>query len=380
MIQLVLACVVACLMSAPALATAPADRGRPVAPLPETARLVLDEDWSSGTIDPARWYVPRRHWEDNGNNGVVPENVRIGRDVVNGREQNVLVCEAHGDRYDGPVVGRAGKKTRVGGMVVSKAFFASGRYEVVMKVGSAERRDGGPADPHRPKGAVPAVWTYAYRWVAVPHGKRDEFVPKTPLYNPLMQRAGGGANEYWSEIDFPEFGKRGNFDLGLYNTFCQNRAESKEFDVSAAIDGRYHKLTTEWRTELRPLKGVVDAQVVKAEGYYWVRDKAVPFDRYCGDPLKRLGRDDYAVYAGARVDHWIDGRKVAENTRYVPAMAAQLTMGVWLPHWGGEAPWATATVSFASVKVWQFDDPADVRDVLTGDVSDNFDKEGRAAR
>lgn len=30
--------------------------------LPEHARLVLSEDWSSGEIDQARWYVPRRHW------------------------------------------------------------------------------------------------------------------------------------------------------------------------------------------------------------------------------------------------------------------------------------------------------------------------------
>jgi hypothetical protein len=28
----------------------------------------------------------------------------------------------------------------------------------------------------------------------------------------------GRANEYWTEIDFPEFGAQGNFDIGLYNT------------------------------------------------------------------------------------------------------------------------------------------------------------------
>lgn len=356
------------------------DVGGRLGPVPEKARLVLDEDWSSGRIDPVRWYMPRRQWEDGGNNGVTPENVGVGQDVINGRQRNVLICQAHGDQYNGPVLGRSGKKVRVGGMVVSKAFFASGRFEVVMKIGSAEPHDGGPADPRRPIGAVPAVWTYAYRYVSVPRKQMDEFLPGTPLYNPLMKRYGIGANEYWSELDFPEFGRAGNFAVGLYNAFCQNWHDSKAFDVSAAVDGQYHTLTTEWRTVLRPLEGVTDAQVAEAEGYWWIRDKAVPFDRYWGNPLKRLGTDHYAVYSGVRADHWIDGKKVAENTKYIPAMAAQLTMGVWLPRWGGQAPWQTATASFASVKVWQYDDPGDVRQILTGDVPDNFGPDGRPMR
>lgn len=306
---------------APALAapaTRPADASLPLGPVPEKARLVLDEDWAAGTVDAAKWYAPRRAWGA-GNHGVAPENVRVGRDIVGGRERPVLVCEAHGDRYDGPAVGRGGRKDRVGGMVVSKAFFASGRFEVMMKVGAADPHPGGPADPRRPKGTVPAVWTYAYRYVTVPRGRAGGFVPDAPLYNPLMRGNGGGANEYWSEIDFPEFGRAGNFDVGLYNTFCQNRHEPKEYDVSAAVDGRYHTLTTEWRTRLEPADGVTDAQVAEAEGYFWVKDKAVPFERYLGNPLKRLDKDKYAVYAGERADHWIDGKKVAENTRFVPA-------------------------------------------------------------
>ncbi len=44
-------------------------------PIPEAARLVIDEDWSSGRIDPQKWYVLRKQWGV-GNHGVVPENVR----------------------------------------------------------------------------------------------------------------------------------------------------------------------------------------------------------------------------------------------------------------------------------------------------------------
>lgn len=342
------------------------------APVPEKARLAMNEDWSGGRIDTSRWYILRKQWGQ-GNHGVVPQNVYVARDTVAGREQNVLVCEAHGDQYDGPVFGIGKQKTRVGGVIVSKEFFASGRFEVVMKIGSTAAHEGGPENPACPRGAVPAVWTYGYRLVRVDKEHLGVFVTKVPLYNPHMPAYGGGANEYWSELDFPEFGKDGDFTRGLYNTFLQNRHDPRVFDTSIAADGQYHTLTTEWRTTLQPLEGVTDAQVTEHGGYWWVQDKAIPFDRYFGNPLKRLGQDRYAVYMGEKAEHWIDGKKVGENTKYVPAMAGQLNLGVWLPAWGGPAPWKTARVSFASVKVWQYDDPGDVRGVITEDIQNSPD-------
>src|SRR3712207_1765267 len=103
-----------------------------VPPLPAEARLAFEEDWAGGAIHPAKWYRLRKRWGE-GNHGVVPENVRIEPDTVGGKRKNVLVCEAHGDQYGGPVVGERGRKTRVGGVIVSRPYFASGRFEVVMK-------------------------------------------------------------------------------------------------------------------------------------------------------------------------------------------------------------------------------------------------------
>lgn len=340
-------------------------------PLPKGAKLAFQEDWSSGKIDPARWYVPRKKWGQ-GNNGVSPENVRIARDVVAGRDQPVLVCQANGDLYDGPVTGHDGQRTRVGGMVVTTGFFASGRYEVVMKIGSTEKSKEGPEDPMRPKGAVPAVWTYGYRYVSVPKEGMDAFHKSEPLYNPHMKAYGEGVNEYWTELDFPEFGKGGDFDKALYNTFLQNKHQSRSFGVKPVIDGQYHTLTTEWRTKLVPIEGVTDAQVSRKGDLYWVQDRAVPFNRYFGNPLKRLGKDRYAVHAGDRVDHYLDGKKVGENLVFVPSMAGQLTMGVWLPGWGGPAPWKQSTASFASVRIWQFGDEGDVRGVITDNITNNY--------
>ncbi|MCA9068852.1 MAG: hypothetical protein KDA84_08015, partial [Planctomycetaceae bacterium] len=98
---------------------------------------------------------------------------------------------------------------------------------------------------------------------------------------------------------------------------------------------------------------------------------------YLGNPLKRIGPNQYAVYQGDKVTHWLDGQKVGENTKFVPAMAAQLNLGIWLPKWAGPTPWKTARVSFASVKVWQYGDPGDVRGILTDDITNNFDAQGR---
>lgn len=340
-------------------------------PLPESAKLAFQEDWSSGKIDSRRWYLPRKKWGQ-GNHGVSPENVCIERDTVAGKEKHVLVCQANGDLYDGPVIGHEGQRTRVGGIVVTREFFASGRYEVVMKIGGTTKVDGGPDNPMRPKGAVPAVWTYGYRYVSVPKDGMDAFHKSEPLYNPHLKAYGEGVNEYWSELDFPEFGKGGDFDKALYNTFLQNKHQPRTFDVKPMIDGKYHTLTTEWRTGLVPIAGVTDAQVIESGGYHWVQDKAIHFNRYLGNPLKRLGANNYAVYMGTRADHYIDGRKVGENLTFVPSMAAQLTLGVWLPGWGGTAPWKQSTVSFGPIRIWQYRDPGDVRGVIVSNVTDNY--------
>ncbi len=325
--------------------------------MPEGAQLVLEEDWSTGKIDPKKWYVLRKRWGRD-NHGVVPENVFIAKDKVGGKTQNVLTCRGHGDLYQGPIKGWKGNTTRVGGVIVSKEFFASGRFEVVMKIGSPE--------VPRPIGMVPAIWTYASRWI-----KADQ---KTPLSNPKIK------NGYLSEIDFPEFGKGQDLESGLYNTFMNNEHDSQTLSTKAAIDGQYHTFTTIWRTHLVPMDDIADTQVAEAENFFWIQDAKVPFASYRGNPLKRLGKDKYARYAGKEVSHFIDGKLIGTFKTFIPAMASQLNMGVWFPGWGGAAPWTTSSVSIASVRVWQFKDSGDVRGILTEDISNNMNEAGTPVR
>ncbi|MGE9268924.1 MAG: glycoside hydrolase family 16 protein [Verrucomicrobiales bacterium] len=341
---------------------------RPLTPLPEQAELVFHEDWSGGRIDPARWYPLRKQWGQ-GNHGVVPENLAIVPDLVDGKEVKVLRCQANGDAYDGPVTGLWGQKSRVGGVLVSKPFFASGRFEVLMKIGDPEH----PTPP----GIIPAIWTYASRSVIVPPEKSDDFQAESPLYHPYLQQWGKGHAFYWSELDFPEFGKQGDYTKPLYNTFLNKMHEPKEMPSHGAADGRYHRYVTEWRTELVPFPEVRDEHVREAEGYHWIASKDIPYEKYFGQPLKKIGPNDYALYAGKVVDHWIDGKYVGRNDRFVPSMAAQLNIGVWLPDWAGPAPWQTRHVYFSEIKVWQFHDSGDVRGILTEDIADSFDEKGQ---
>lgn len=336
--------------------------------MPEGTKLVLDEDWSSGRIDPERWYSLRKQWGQ-GNAGVVPENLAIVKDTVAGASKNVLRCTANGDQYDGSIVGQRGMKKRVGGVLVSKQHFASGRFEVVLKIGDRENP--------KPQGMVPAIWTYGYRLVRVAEDLSDNFIAKQPLYHPYLQEWGKGMAFYWSEIDFPEFGKAGEYARPMYNTFLNKQKHSRTFDVHGAADGGYHTYTTEWRTHLVPIDGVKDSQVAEAEGFAWVQDKAIPYEKYWGAPLKKIGADQYAVYSGLSATHWIDGKYVGTNTELVPAMSGQLNLGVWLPEWAGAAPWRSMSISIASVKVWQYGDPGDVRGILTEDIRDSFDEAGQ---
>ncbi len=362
-----------------ALLTGTAAKGAPIPRLttPPASQLVFEEDWASENIDPEKWYVLQKRWGwGDLESGVVKKNVFLAQDTIDGKRKNVLICRGHGDEYQGPVIGWQGRKTRVGGVIVSKPFFASGQFEVVMKIGSTNRTATGPKDPTHPIGMLPALWTYAYRWVSAGDSDPEAFHADNPLYNPLMLSEGKTRFMYWSELDFPEFGKEQNLEQGLYNTWLNLNHHSSTSSTKATIDAQYHTFTTLWRTELAPMENITDDQVIAHDGYWWIQDKTVPYEAYRCNPLKRLGKNRYALCQGKEVLHFIDGEYVGANRVFVPAMAAQLNMGVWFPHWAGAAPWGESSISISSVKVWQFDDPGDVRGILTEDLGNNMDENG----
>ncbi len=71
---------------------------------------------------------------------------------------------------------------------------------------------------------------------------------------------------------------------------------------------------------------------------------------------------------------------MAENRKFVPAMAAQHNFGVWLPDWAGAAPWKHATGSFARRTSGSTTTPDDACNVLTDRISDSPAKDGHPLR
>ncbi|MCM8525287.1 MAG: hypothetical protein NE327_02145 [Lentisphaeraceae bacterium] len=328
---------------------------------------VFLEEWENGKFDSNKWYFPRKKW-GNGNNGVIPENLEFSEDIVFGKKKTVLNFYGNGDEYKGSLVGFEGHKNRVGSMIVSKRFFASGIYETVFKIGES--------DKGAPKGMVPAIWTYAYRFVKHREGMYKKFDPENPSYHPILDRHKWGGSEYWSEIDFPEFGKDQKLGEALFNTFLNVNFHSQTIKTPSVLDGKYHTLKMTWTTKLTPVPEAKDSLVIEENGYCWVQSEEIPFEKYRGNPLKKLGKDKYVAYQGKEIIYELDGEVIGKSTSFVPAMAAQFTLGVWFPDWGGKAPWSRAKMSIASVKITPLKNEGDCFGFLNQDLKDNFDIKG----
>ncbi len=100
---------------------------------------VLYDDFEAG-LDPTKWLVVDKAWGgDNG--GLAPENVDI--------QDGILLLRAHGDQYEGDVVGHNDRTTRVGAGIATREYYASGSYEVHARIPEAS-------------GAASAFWTFHY--------------------------------------------------------------------------------------------------------------------------------------------------------------------------------------------------------------------------
>ncbi|MDG2381463.1 MAG: glycoside hydrolase family 16 protein [Pirellulaceae bacterium] len=105
----------------------------------EPTTEILYDDFGDG-LDLESWLVVDKAWGgDNG--GLVPENVEI--------KDGLLLLHAHGDDYEGEVVGHNDRTTRVGAGIATRDYYASGRYEVRARIPEVT-------------GAASAFWTFHY--------------------------------------------------------------------------------------------------------------------------------------------------------------------------------------------------------------------------
>jgi len=181
----------------------------------------LFDDFTDG-LDPQKWLIADKAWGgDNG--GVIPANV----EVVDG----IVRLAAHGDNYTGDVVGHGGRTTRVGATIVTRDYYASGRYEVRARVPQT-------------LGAASAFWSYHY----------IEYHPSQPEYWTEPNRIRN------SEIDweFPTARDDGtqndpvSFDYARANTWGgkfggEGGNVSLRPNIGELVaDGEFHTYAYEW--------------------------------------------------------------------------------------------------------------------------------------
>ena len=269
-----------------------------------SAQPELFDDFANG-IDPEHWLIADKAWGgDNG--GVVPANV----EVVDG----MVRLAAHGDRYAGDVVGHGDRTTRVGATIVTRDYYASGRYEVRARVPQT-------------LGAASAFWSYHY----------IEYHPAQPEYWTEPNRIRN------SEIDweFPTARDDGtpndpvSFDNARANTWGgkfggEGGNVSLRPDIGELVaDGEFHTYAYEWHAG--------------------------------GD-----GRDPFVAWS-------IDDVEVARYTGEsfgqdnVPYRASRFWIGIWFPAsgyrdqvgWAGDPDFDTAYLDIDWVRITPTYAPAD---------------------
>ena len=275
------------------------------------------DDFSSGLVDSNKWFAAKKNWggetkKDSGedyNGGVVPENVYVVGDK--------LQCEAHGNLYEGDLIGvnkpRRIPRTdgkRVGGCVVTKNYYASGRYEVRAKIA--------------PKlGVCSAIWTFEYEEIYA-----QDKIPAGAVWS---SEKGYYAVNHEIDIEMPgrplPAHENIGFDYALCNTWIGE--EDDEYLAShtklpqAQNDGQFHDYRFDWHTGgLDPVGGT----------------NITP-----------------------RVDFYFDGVKVMTNYDFVPSKAGRLWIGTWFPNgWAGVPDFESSIMEVDWVRITPFGEPNDL--------------------
>lgn len=282
-----------------------------------------------------------------------------------------VVFEAHGDKYNGEVVGvskpakdntftgygvrkthdipqdpkyREDWKTRVGSTAVSKDYYGYGEWNTYMKI------------PKGSYGYCPALWFFHYR----------EIYPTHPNWNQLItQGKPYGGNEPYLvlnheiDIEIPSHLYQMIFtdwnELKL--AYFDPNAIDNQFRVVIENEGIYvcnnplqPNKKESWTLESTEYQTYNTPSFSNCKFNNWIGEKAsgngVAYDRqsyldeeeYCAK-LTKLSKD-YAddefhkwtiKWYKDRTELWIDDVKIRENRAFVPSVPGRLTLGVWFP-------------------------------------------------
>ncbi len=278
------------------------------------AEVTLCDDFNGSSLDLKKWWFGRKHWgpKPPRNHGVIPENVS----VHNGKAS----FAANGDKYSGPLQGvrkAAGyiqdqPGFRSGGVIVSDAYFGSGKYEIRMKL-------------PRSTGVCTALWTFHYQEIYEGKPGYDRYLSAGNV------RQGNANDGYYvvanHEIDVevptqlkgqPE--NTASYKNARYNTWIgESASEYTDAFFGNGVnlsDGRFHT----WR-----------------------------FDWHTGGSNQ-----------SPRVEFYVDDQLKYTSTTHIPTVKGRLTLGTWFPEWaGGVAAFDVEYLEVDWVRVSAFSEPND---------------------
>lgn len=244
--------------------------------------------------------------------------------------------------------------TRVGSGICTAAEYGSGVYDVVMKI------------PPGVKGMAPSIWTFHYEEHEADQTNSDAVNLKDLLYRwrAKVNSEGWFYSTVNSEVDWPELGHNGDFNKGLYTTYVSEREyvtrKLNMPELKPLDDGKYHRYTLEWRTELR-LSDCAIALPHESFGNQLYCAQAAHIHQ--GFPLKKREDGKFEVYAGKSLVYYVDGVEVGRETAAtapISAVNAHLCVAAWFPVWAGPAAFQRAEIRVAEISIKPLNDAGDI--------------------
>eukprot|EP00164_Ancoracysta_twista_P000321 GFYU01000445.1.p2 GENE.GFYU01000445.1~~GFYU01000445.1.p2 ORF type:complete len:648 (-),score=276.65 GFYU01000445.1:332-2275(-) len=267
------------------------------------------EDFSGDALDPSKWLVIQKTWggqlgkKQSWNGGLRAENVKL-------RDGN-LILEAHGNLYDGDLVGyqrglaRRNDGARVGAGLATAQYYGSGKYEVRMKIAPEY-------------GVCTAMWTFNYEEYYPPHPNYYKYCPDKPEYCVVNHEVDF---EMPTSLNMTDNTDHVSFKNGRMNVFVgetDDKLSSDFVDLGfAQNDGQFHTYRFDWHTG-------GDGQEKRVEWYL----------------------DDKHIHT------------IADEN--VPTNAGRLWLAAWFPRdWAGVANFNTTEVEIDWMKITPFKESGD---------------------
>jgi beta-glucanase (GH16 family) len=346
------------------------------------------DDFQGTKLDTNKWLIMEKAWGP-GNRGVVHDNVVVSN--------GLLHLIGHGNLYNGPVHGvdkkgqRVDEVTRVGAVIATVNYFASGKYEVCMKL-----------PPHL--GSCSAIWTFHY----------EEAYSDNPQYAALSRLGGltvsnllwyglkqdqigalladltgnkgarppyltGPTNGVYFTTDYfrnhvlyvnqmdlaRDFGKKLKIFVALANAASLRPQGS---DESGNYVVRNPEVDIETPTGLKT--ALDDISYGHARMNTWVGENDAEFTDNFDDLGHAMNDGRFHVYrfdwhtTGSaplkqRVEFYVDGKCYQTNYTHIPTIGGRFNLGQWFPTWAGDADFDTQELDVKWVRITPFNENGD---------------------